>query len=154
MEKRKRQNMKGPENIEKCENQQELRETGRELIWGIVGFGLFLQVILLFFPDKAANAAGLWIGVGLALFTLWHMWSVLERAALLETEAANRLLRGRYVARYLCSGLILAVVLYVGRGRISVWTLLLGIGSLKGAAYLQPGIHRLLSVPERKEERQ
>lgn len=141
---------KGTENVK----EQELRETGRELLWGIVGFGLFLQVILLPFPAKSANAAGLWIGVGMALFTLWHMWASLERASLLEGEAANRLIRSRYAIRYLCSGLVLALALYVGKGKISVWTLLLGVSSLKAAAYLQPGFHRLLAVPERGGEKQ
>ena len=131
---------------------QEIRETGQELLWGIVGLGLFLQVILLPFPSKSANAAGLWIGVGMALLTLRHMWTVLGRAALLEGEAAHRLIRNRYAVRYLCSGLILAFVLYIGKGRISVWTLLLGVGTLKAAAYLQPVLHRLLAVPERGEK--
>ena len=148
MVQRKRTETKGTENVKK----QEIRETGQELLWGIVGFGLFLQVILLPFPSKSANAAGLWIGVGMALLTLRHMWTVLGRAALLEGEAANRLIRNRYAVRYLCSGLILAFVLHIGKGRISVWTLLLGVGTLKAAAYLQPVLHRLLAVPERGEK--
>ena len=148
MVQRKRTETKGTENVKK----QEIRETGQELLWGIVGLGLFLQVILLPFPSKSANAAGLWIGVGMALLTLWHMWTVLVRASLLEGEAANRLIRNRYAVRYLCSGLILAFVLYIGKGRISVWTLLLGVGTLKAAAYLQPVLHRLLAVPEGGEK--
>lgn len=148
MVQRKRTETKGTENVKK----QEIRETGQELLWGILGLGLFLQVILLPFPSKSANTAGLWIGVGMALLTLRHMWTVLVRASLLEREAANRLIRNRYAVRYLCSGLILAFVLYIGKGRISVWTLLLGVGTLKAAAYLQPVHHRLLAVPEGGEK--
>lgn len=129
---------------EKGQDIRELRKTGGELILGSMLTGLFLQAFLLFFPSKAANAAGLWIGVGMASFYAIHMCLSLEKAVLEEPGKAERMIRSRYLARYVCSGLALTAILYIGKGKISVWTLLAGLGTLKAAACFQPKLHQIL----------
>ena len=63
------------------ENIKKISETLKELLIGIVFYGILVEVIgICFFKDKMYFTIGLWFGIVLALASAIHMWWGLDKA--------------------------------------------------------------------------
>lgn len=112
-----------------------------ELLTGILLFGAACQLAALFLPvDAAQHAAGLWTGILLAMLFAVHMLYSLNKAFTRDEKSAARLIAGGYIARYLLTFIILALLYYTGIGYLLSG--FLGVMGLKTGAYLQPFIHK------------
>ena len=116
-------------------------DTLRELLVGILLFGLVSQIVLLFFTkNRVYHSIGLWIGIVMACFMSFHMAETLDTALLLGEKGADSYLRKKSAIRYF----IVCVVVVVA-GVIDFCnplTCMLGIMGLKIGAYLQPATHK------------
>lgn len=125
-----------------------INETLKELLLGILAFGVLCQAAGIWFvKDKAGYSLGLWIGTGLALLAAVHMWRSLDRGLELGTDATGYMVKQNMV-RY--------GVLIVAYGVLCVTEIgnplaaFLGIMGLKAGAYLQPFTHKLLNKRRRR----
>lgn len=125
-----------------------INETLKELLFGILTFGVLCQAIGIWFvKDKAGYSLGLWIGIGLALLAAVHMWWALDRGLDLGADATGYMVKQNMV-RY--------GVLIVAYGVLCVTEIgnplaaFLGIMGLKAGAYLQPLTHKLWNKRRRR----
>lgn len=118
----------------------DVRRVGKDLIVGMILFGVIVQIVLLFFPDRIYHAIGLWIGVIMGIISSIHMRTVVEEAVYMEDKSAASYVRNRSILRYLLTAVVFGIVLYFDFA--SILTLLIGIMGLKVSAYLQPVIRR------------
>lgn len=121
----------------------DVRTVGKELILGLIAYGVIVQIILLFFSARMYHAIGLWIGVIIGIVSSIHMRVTLEEAMAFEEKDAALHIRKRYIIRYLLIMAVLGAVLYFRIG--SILTVLVGIFGLKISAYLQPVTHKVVS---------
>lgn len=120
----------------------DVKTTGKEMLIGILFYGLIVQLILLFFQDWLYYSVGLWVGTAIAAVSSIHMRISLEDAMDLGEKGASAHSRSRFLLRYLITAVVLGIVLYFRLG--SILTILIGITGLKIAAYSQPVIHNVL----------
>lgn len=112
-----------------------------ELETGILIFGIFCQICLLPFGQRAYWSAGLWVGILTAAFAAFHMWRGLDRGLdLCEKEAVSYLSR-QNIIRYLV--IVLVMILTAASGKANPLTAFLGIMGLKVSAYMQPLTKRI-----------
>ena len=116
--------------------------TLKELITGIMVLGIVFQLALvLFFRQHFYHAIGLWVGILLSVGLAIHMQYSIEDGLDLRGEDGVKHMQKAAVLRMVVSCVVVAVVLYYEWG--NPLTLLIGIMSLKMAAYLQPITHRI-----------
>lgn len=126
-------------------------ETLRELLVGIVLYGIVIQIILaIAFPLKIYRAAGLWAGILCGIAMAIHMAFCLEKIVILDEKGARAYARKTTLIRYGCVCLVLAIIAYTKTG--DPVTLVLGTLGLKIGAYLQPLVHKALGKVGRKQE--
>lgn len=112
-----------------------------ELELGILLVGLVFQTAgLCLVQEKLFFTGALWIGILLALITVFHMYQTLAKA-LEAGKNAGKLLMISNVIRYLC--IILVFVILAVTDLFNPLFTFLGLLSLKVAAYLQPVTHKL-----------
>ena len=127
---------------------KKISETLKELLIGILFYGIIVEVIgIWFIEDKAYFTIGLWFGVILACATAVHMWWGLDRA-LDMGDAAGKYALSQNMIRY---GVIVVAfgalcVMDVGNP-IAAFT---GIMGLKAGAYLQPFTHKIMIKFQRR----
>ena len=105
------------------------------LVLGILGYGLVVfGAGFLFVGDRLMFAAGLWAGIGCAVFMAVHIASVLNDSVLYG-GGAYKLLAAKSVFRYL---VVAAVFFALARFHLGdvVWAFVGAMG-LKFSAYLQ-----------------
>lgn len=131
-------------------------ETLREMIIGIVLYGLIGQVIMLLFVDDILSyTIGWWIGVVLAVICAYHMWWALDRALDLIAKDVTKTMITHNMLRYGVIIVVMGVVMVteVGNPLVAVF----GVFGLKACAYAQPLIHRgvtkIQDLLKRKKER-
>ena len=127
-------------------NAEKMDETLKELMTGILLFGLVCLVVGVWFVNSPLKyIAGLLIGLVLALSAAWHMhWSICRNMDLnVDREgAANAYAVKSSMIRY---GVILVVFLAVCLTDFAYpLAVFLGIMGLKAGAYLQPFTHKYL----------
>lgn len=124
-----------------------------ELLMGIVLSGAVVQIVLVIaLKDYLYNAIGLWCGVAVACFWAIHLKRSIEDSLDLGVEGGERHARNAYMVRMLITAVVLGVVIYFRPG--NPVTLVIGVLSLKIAAYLQPYTHKLfLRFQNRKDEK-
>ncbi len=105
-----------------------------ELETGIVIFGLVCQVFVFGFKDKAGYSLGLWLGIGIAMFSAFHMWWSLDRALELPEKAAVRSMSTHNILRYTLIAAALAFTAITGVA--DPLAEFLGIMGLKASAYI------------------
>ncbi|MEE1197238.1 MAG: hypothetical protein UHS54_10275 [Lachnospiraceae bacterium] len=113
-------------------------------IWGVLLiYGALVQLIGMWLvDDKAGYTIGLWIGVAVAGFMIWHMHLGLSKALDMDSEGArNRSLR-MYAVRLLVIVVVSILMIYLNIGNIIMT--FIGMFGLKPAAYLQPSLHAFL----------
>ncbi|MGN0507166.1 MAG: ATP synthase subunit I [Lachnospiraceae bacterium] len=115
-----------------------------ELFSGIAVFTLVELLGNLFIKQRLPYSLGVLLGAVIAVFMASHMYFTLGQAMLYEEEAAaKKIKRGSFLRMaVMVIGMILAVLL---PEYISLLGVLLGILTLKFAAYLQPLTHKLFN---------
>ena len=130
------------------ENIKKISETLKELLIGILFYGILVEVIgICFIKDKMYFTIGLWFGVFLAMAAAVHMWWGLNKAMDLGNGASKYALSQNMI-RY---GVIVVAfgalcVLDVGNP-IAAFA---GIMGLKAGAYLQPFTHKIIIKFQRR----
>lgn len=120
-----------------------INHTVWELIIGIVLVNALLEVIgLIFVSQKGAYTIGLILGMLLAIGMVFHMNISIEKAMDIGGEHAKGYMLKSYAIRTI---VVLIVIVCVGVLKFAnLLSLLLGIMTLKVAAYLQPITHRFM----------
>ena len=130
------------------ENIKKISETLKELLIGILFYGIIVEVIgICFIKDKVYFTIGLWFGVFLAMAAAIHMWWGLNKAMDLGNGASKYALLQNMI-RY---GVIVVAfgalcVLDVGNPIAAF----VGIMGLKAGAYLQPFTHKIIIKFQRR----
>lgn len=120
-----------------------INQTVWELIIGIVLVNALLEVIgLIFVSQKGAYTIGLILGMLLAIGMVFHMNMSIEKAMDIGGEHAKGYMLKSYAIRTI---VVLIVIVCVGVLKFAnLLSLLLGIMTLKVAAYLQPITHKFM----------
>ena len=119
-------------------------ETLKELLVGIGIYGVAAEIICLIIGyDILHVSAGLLIGVLTAAGMVIHMDRALEDALDLGEEGALAHIKKTYLIRITVVFLILGAVVYFKIG--NVFAVLVGVMSLKLAAYMQPAGHKFMA---------
>ncbi len=120
-----------------------INQTVWELIIGIVLVNALLEVIgLIFVSQKGAYTIGLVLGMLMAIGMVFHMNISIEKAMDIGGEHAKGYMLKSYAIRTV---VVLAVIVCVEVLKFAnLLSLLLGIMTLKVAAYLQPITHRFM----------
>lgn len=122
-----------------------------ELLVGIIALGVILQIVcIVVAKHHLYNAVGLWVGIGLAWFMAIHMKRTIEDSLDMDEESAVKHARNAYALRTGVAVAVIALVVLFKLG--NPITLVIGIFPLKGAAYLQPLIHKVFQWYERKKD--
>ena len=127
---------------------KKISETLKELLIGILFYGIIVEVIgICFIKDKVYFSIGLWIGIFLALAAAVHMWWGLDRAMDMG-DGASKYLLSQNMIRY--------GVIVVAFGALCVMDFgnpiaaFVGIMGLKAGAYLQPFTHKIMIKFQRR----
>lgn len=116
--------------------------TLRELIYGILIFGVVALVPVLIFTDKRLYySTGLLAGIFMSVVCAIHMAWGIEIAVNLDEKSSIAVTRKYTVIRYLLLCVVLGVIGVSDVG--SPVTLIIGFLGLKMGAYLNPFIHRI-----------
>lgn len=125
-----------------------ISETLKELLMGIIFYGIIIEVAgLCFSKEKGYFSIGLWIGIILAIAAAIHMWWGLERGLDLGNQATKYVLSQnmiRYGVIVIAFGLL--CVLDIGNPLAAF----AGIMGLKAGAYLQPFTHKIRNKIQRR----
>lgn len=112
-------------------------ETLMILIAEIILYGIVVQVLGIFLADnRVVFSTGLWCGCLAAVFMAVHMYHSICRMLMLEENDAANITRSHAVIRYLAVVGGFFLLFFTGIG--SPLSYVIGIFSLKAAAYLQP----------------
>lgn len=127
---------------------KKISETLKELLIGILFYGIIVEVIgICFIKDKTYFSIGLWIGIILACAAAVHMWWGLDRAMDLG-DGASKYALSQNLIRY--------GVIVVAFGALCVMDVgnpiaaFAGIMGLKAGAYLQPFTHKIIIKFQRR----
>ena len=116
--------------------------TLKELLVGIVVYGIFAQLVCLLFGQRYLyHGVGLWTGVLVAAGMAIHMQVSIEDGLDLMGENGEKYMRKAYLTRTIVACVIMALVMYFNWG--NPLTILLGVMALKVAVYLQPLVHKI-----------
>lgn len=112
-----------------------------ELQSGIVLFGLFCQLIAMWFvPDMLKFTIGLWLGIVVAIATGFHMWGSLKKAFDgFEGDVTKKITQAGII-RYVIIAVCFAIVAVTEVGEPIA--MFVGIMGLKIGAYIQPFTHK------------
>lgn len=117
--------------------------TLKEVLIGIFLIGMVAQIVCLICGERHLyHAIGLWVGVFLAVGMAIHMQRSIEDGLDLLGDAGVKHMQKASVIRMLIACIVMAVVLYKDWG--NPLTLLIGVMTLKLAAYMQPITHKML----------
>lgn len=130
------------------ENIKKISETLKELLIGILFYGIIVEIIgICFVKEKIYFSIGLWIGILLAMVASVHMWWGLNIGLDMGDSA------GKYV---LSQNMIRYGVIVVAFGALCVLDVgnpiaaFAGIMGLKAGAYLQPFTHKIIIKLKRR----
>ena len=114
-----------------------------ELLMGILAVGIVAQLLcLIFLKQHVYHAVGLWVGVAVAAGMAIHMQRSIEDGLDLMGDSGVKHMQKASVTRMLVACIVMAAVMYYDWG--NPLTLLLGVMTLKLAAYMQPFTHYVL----------
>lgn len=134
--------------IKMIEKIKKISETLKELLIGILFYGILVEVIgICFLKEKVYFSIGLWIGISLAFAAAIHMWWGLDKALDMGDAA------GKYA---LAQNMIRYGVIVVAFGALCIMDVgnpiaaFAGIMGLKAGAYLQPFTHKIMIKFQRR----
>lgn len=119
-------------------------ETVTEMWIGEILFGIVCNLIVVWFVhDKLGFMIGLWAGVALCIFSIYHMQTTIYRSLdITDENDAGKYVGSRYLIRY--AALIALVVILYFTGIGNAFAAFAGYMGMKPAAYIQPFIHKLI----------
>lgn len=122
-------------------------ETLREMMCGMLLYGMIGQLIILLFIRGTGVSLGWWIGVITALGCGYQMWWGLDRALDLSESDASKKMMTYSMLRYVAIVAIMAAVMIteIANPLAAVF----GVFALKAGAYLQPLMHKLFDRKRR-----
>lgn len=127
-----------------------LHPTLKELIGGILLWGLLLALALVWFADsKTAFFLSLFAGVLGAVGMAFHMCRFVEDSLELTQEDASKHMKKGVVLRTVAA---MVLVVLVWRLHGDIIAVFLGLLTLKLGAYTQPLIHRLAGGKEDRKD--
>lgn len=126
-----------------------INKTVWELLFGILLSGMLLEILgVMLVRDKLYYSAGLLIGAALAVFMTFSINSSVEQAVDRGEGGAKVKMISSYAIRTV---VVLAVIIITGVTKAgNMVSLLLGIMTLKVAAYIQPYTHKFLTGRHRE----
>lgn len=121
-----------------------INKTVWELLLGILISGIILEIIgVMIVKDKLFYSAGLGIGILLAVFMTFSINSSVEKAVDLGEGGAKAKMISSYAIR---TAILLAVMILTGVMKLgNLVGLILGMMTLKVAAYIQPVTHKFIT---------
>lgn len=127
---------------------KKISETLKELLIGILFYGIIVEVIgICFLKDKVYFSGGLWFGILLALAAAVHMWWGIDKALDLG-DGAGKYALAQNMIRYGVIVVAFGILCVVDFGNpIAAFV---GIMGLKAGAYLQPFTHKILLKLKRR----
>lgn len=133
------------------EKMDSLKRTVMELLLGILLFGLLFEFVgLLLVKDRMAYSIGIGCGMLIAAGMAIHMAYNIDDALNWDAEQAAKALRRGSILRYTTVTLITMLLAYFKIGNIL--SCVLGIMTLKTAAYTQPIVHKVINKIFKIEE--
>ncbi len=112
-----------------------------ELWIGILFVGLLCQLVGMWLvAEKWLYTIALWLGILLAMITVFHMYRTLDRALELGAGAVKTVTASNLI-RYGC--IVIVFLLVWATKVLNPLVTFLGIMTLKVAAYIQPFTHKL-----------
>ena len=117
-------------------------DTLREMLCGMLFYGVIGQMVILFFVKGDGIGLGWWIGVLAAVACGYQAWWGLDRALDLPESAASKKLISYSLLRYTAIVVIMAVIMVteIANPLAAVF----GVFALKAGAYLQPLMHMMI----------
>ena len=123
---------------------EKIKEINRALLelWlGILFTGVLMQLIGMWFvKSKLYYSVALWIGIVIALLTVYHMCRTLDRILDLG-DGAQKAATTANLIRYGCIVIVFVIVMLTDV--LNPLITFMGLMSVKVAAYLQPFTHKL-----------
>lgn len=121
-----------------------INKTVWELLLGILLSGIILEILgVMVVKDKLYYSAGLGIGIGLAIFMTFSISASVQKAVDVGEGGAKMKMISSYVIRTV---VVLTVIVITGVMKLGhLVGLILGIMTLKVAAYIQPVTHKFLT---------
>lgn len=112
----------------------------RELEGLILIYGGLVQLVGMWFvQDKLRFTSGLWIGIAMACFMVWHMNRSIQNAVDFDEKGAIHHMRSGTSIRIIAFLAVVVLTYYFALGNV-IMTFVGALG-LKFAAYLQPFVH-------------
>ena len=125
-----------------------ISETLKELLTGIVLYGIIVEILgLCFSKQKGYFSIGLWIGILLAIAAAIHMWWGLDKGMELG-DGATKYLLSQNMIRYGVIVIAFGVLCLLDIG--NPLAAFAGIMGLKAGAYLQPFTHKICTKYKRR----
>lgn len=120
------------------------KKTFQELLIGIALFAiLFFIPGLIMKVDKLAYYLGLGLGILVAVLMTISMYTTIEKSLNMDQKSAMNYTKRNAIFRLLLIIVVLVAAVYINS--INVFSVVLGVLSLKLSAYLQPLTHKLFS---------
>ena len=131
---------------------RQAKQTLKELMAGLAVWGGFVFVILMIVSrHRLAVACGLLVGIGTAVWLIWHMYHHLDIALDLGEKHAARHIQVSSVKRFLVMAVVLAAAMMEYRYIHPIGTVL-GMFGVKISAFMQPKIHRIMTSQNRQKK--
>ena len=128
---------------------KKLESTWREIIVGIIVWGILWQMISIIFTKNILyQSIGLWLGIILSLMMVTNMSSVIMKVVEMEEGAAQSYSRKYSMIRYALVWLVFGILMVTELGNPLM--AFAGVIGLKVAAYLQPFTHKILRSIKRR----
>lgn len=121
--------------------------TLKEMLCGMVLYGLVGQIVILLFIRGDGVSLGWWVGVLTAIGCGYQMWWSLDRALDLSEGDASKKVMTYSMLRYIVIVAIMAVVMITEFA--NPLAAVFGVFALKAGAYLQPLMHKLFNKKRR-----
>lgn len=120
------------------------KQTRTELLFGIVFFSLLSMAGNLLVENKLAYSLGVASGMLVAGGMVFHMYASIEKAVLYDSEDAQKKMKLSAMVRMLFAVAALITAVLLPR-YLSLIGTMLGLMSLKFAAYVQPLTHKVIN---------
>lgn len=121
---------------------EEGKQTFKELLVGIIVFGVLLACLGFFAVDRSAYFIGLFLGILVALVFVCDMYHSIRNCIFMEQKQAVSYTKKKSLFRLIIAiGALVVAALLV---KVSIIGTLFGALTLKFSAYLQPLTHKYL----------
>ncbi len=120
------------------------KKTFQELLIGIAVFAILFFIPGLFMKvDKLAYYLGLGLGILVAVLMTISMYTTIEKSLYMDEKSAVNYTKRSAIFRLLLIIVVLVAAVFINS--VNIFTVVLGVLSLKLSAYLQPLTHKLIS---------